>query len=167
MSSSTLITSSFTTLSTREQLWVSHVVSSACPHSTSSPYRVCCLCLVTTIAWYVPACTLLVSNHPPSPSPSCPSNFLCFLYIYRVCIVCADSAERPLPHAVLHGNDLWPCCTANWSFSPQFSWTHITLFLFGSPAYLIMQNTFESIFWFLLPVSLVVCNDISAYLFGK
>ena len=48
----------------------------------------------------------------------------------------------------------------------QFSWTHITLFLFGCPAYLIIQNTFESIFWFLLPVSMVVCNDIMAYLFG-
>ena len=49
----------------------------------------------------------------------------------------------------------------------QFSWTHITLFMFGCPAYLIIQNTFESIFWFLVPVSMVVCNDIMAYLFGR
>ena len=50
---------------------------------------------------------------------------------------------------------------------PQFTWTHITLFLFGCPAYLSIQNTFESIFWLIVPVSLVVCNDIMAYLFGE
>jgi phosphatidate cytidylyltransferase len=53
----------------------------------------------------------------------------------------------------------------NTQFS-MFTWTHITLFLFGFPAYLSIQNTFESIFWLIVPVSLVVCNDIMAYLFG-
>ena len=41
------------------------------------------------------------------------------------------------------------------------------MFMLGSQAYLIMQNIFEAPFWFLLPVSMVVCNDIMAYLFGK
>lgn len=48
----------------------------------------------------------------------------------------------------------------------MFAWTHLTMFLLGTQAYLIMQNIFESPFWFLLPVSMVVCNDIMAYLFG-
>ena len=41
------------------------------------------------------------------------------------------------------------------------------MFMLGSQAYLIMQNIFEAPFWFLLPVSMVICNDIMAYLFGK
>ena len=41
------------------------------------------------------------------------------------------------------------------------------MFMLGSQAYLIMQNIFEAPFWFLLPVSMVVCNDIMAYLFGE
>lgn len=41
------------------------------------------------------------------------------------------------------------------------------MFMLGTQAYLIMQNIFEAPFWFLLPVSMVICNDIMAYLFGK
>ena len=41
------------------------------------------------------------------------------------------------------------------------------MFMLGAQAYLIMQNIFEAPFWFLLPVSMVVCNDIMAYLFGE
>ena len=39
--------------------------------------------------------------------------------------------------------------------------------MLGSQAYLIMQNIFEALFWFLLPISMVICNDIFAYLFGN
>jgi phosphatidate cytidylyltransferase len=49
----------------------------------------------------------------------------------------------------------------------QFAWTHLTMFMLGSQAYLIMMNIFEAPFWFLLPVSMVICNDIMAYLFGE
>ena len=49
----------------------------------------------------------------------------------------------------------------------QFGWSHLTLFLLGSQAYLIIQNLFEGLFWFMLPVSMVICNDIMAYLFGE
>jgi len=48
----------------------------------------------------------------------------------------------------------------------MFGWTHLTLFILGSQAYLITQNIFEGLFWCLLPVSMVICNDIMAYLFG-
>ena len=49
----------------------------------------------------------------------------------------------------------------------QFGWTHVTFFLLGTQAYLAMQNVLEGLFWFLLPVSMVICNDIMAYIFGK
>ena len=49
---------------------------------------------------------------------------------------------------------------------PQFGWTHITLLIVVSQAYLAVQNVFEGLYWFVLPVSIVVCNDIMAYLFG-
>ena len=41
------------------------------------------------------------------------------------------------------------------------------MFLLGTQIYFVMQNVFEGLFWFLVPVSMVVCNDIMAYVFGK
>lgn len=41
------------------------------------------------------------------------------------------------------------------------------MFLLGTQIFFVIQNIFEGLFWFLLPVSLVVCNDIMAYVFGK
>ena len=49
---------------------------------------------------------------------------------------------------------------------PQFAWTHITLLIVVSQAYLAVQNCFEGLYWFVLAVSMVICNDIMAYLFG-
>ncbi|XP_065911412.1 phosphatidate cytidylyltransferase 2-like [Dysidea avara] len=51
----------------------------------------------------------------------------------------------------------------------QFSllaWTHITLLMFVSVSHLIIQNVYEGVYWFLMPVSLVICNDIMAYVSG-
>lgn len=48
----------------------------------------------------------------------------------------------------------------------MFGWTHLTLFVLGCQAYLVIQNVFEGLFWFLLPVTMVICNDIMAYFFG-
>ncbi|KAL5479179.1 hypothetical protein EMCRGX_G022669 [Ephydatia muelleri] len=48
----------------------------------------------------------------------------------------------------------------------MFGWTHLTLFMLGSQAYLLIQNVLGELYWFILPVSLVICNDIMAYLFG-
>ncbi|XP_046860577.1 phosphatidate cytidylyltransferase 1-like [Xenia sp. Carnegie-2017] len=47
-----------------------------------------------------------------------------------------------------------------------FGWTHITLLLIVTQSHLIMQTLFQGMMWFFLPVSLVVCNDIWAYVFG-
>eukprot|EP00118_Oscarella_pearsei_P029111 m.3688 g.3688 ORF g.3688 m.3688 type:complete len:423 (+) comp9699_c0_seq1:109-1377(+) len=48
----------------------------------------------------------------------------------------------------------------------QFGWTHVTLLLVVSSSYMIIQNIFSGMIWFLVPVLLVICNDIMAYIFG-
>ncbi|KAI9203854.1 cytidylyltransferase family-domain-containing protein [Polychytrium aggregatum] len=48
----------------------------------------------------------------------------------------------------------------------QFGWTHMTLLLVICQSHFIINNIFEGLFWFVLPVSLVICNDIMAYIFG-
>lgn len=47
-----------------------------------------------------------------------------------------------------------------------FGWTHVTLLLIVTQSHLIMQNIFEGLIWFLVPVSMIICNDIMAYMFG-
>lgn len=42
----------------------------------------------------------------------------------------------------------------------------MALFLIVVQAHFIMNNVFEGMIWFFLPVSLVICNDIFAYLVG-
>ncbi|KAJ1549649.1 hypothetical protein HK405_006519 [Cladochytrium tenue] len=48
----------------------------------------------------------------------------------------------------------------------QFAWTHMTLILVIVQSQFFVKNIFEGLVWFLLPTSLVICNDISAYVFG-
>ncbi|KAF2401730.1 phosphatidate cytidylyltransferase [Trichodelitschia bisporula] len=48
----------------------------------------------------------------------------------------------------------------------QFAWTHLALYLIVVQAHFIMNNIFEGLIWFFLPVSLVVTNDIFAYICG-
>ncbi|KAF2837320.1 phosphatidate cytidylyltransferase [Patellaria atrata CBS 101060] len=48
----------------------------------------------------------------------------------------------------------------------QFAWTHMALCLIVVQAHFIMNNIFEGMIWFFLPVSLVITNDIFAYLCG-
>ncbi|XP_031553815.1 phosphatidate cytidylyltransferase 2-like [Actinia tenebrosa] len=47
-----------------------------------------------------------------------------------------------------------------------FGWTHVTLLIVVTQSHLIMQTLFEGLVWFLLPVTMVICNDIWAYIFG-
>ncbi|EPY50462.1 phosphatidate cytidylyltransferase [Schizosaccharomyces cryophilus OY26] len=49
----------------------------------------------------------------------------------------------------------------------QFCWTHMTLLLVVGQAHFIINNIFEGLFWFFVPVCYVVCNDVFAYLCGK
>ncbi|KAJ8920813.1 hypothetical protein NQ315_004954 [Exocentrus adspersus] len=47
------------------------------------------------------------------------------------------------------------------------AWTHFLLIIIGLQCYMIVQNVFEGIIWLILPVGLVILNDIFAYIFGK
>ncbi|CAF0931275.1 unnamed protein product [Brachionus calyciflorus] len=47
-----------------------------------------------------------------------------------------------------------------------FGYTHLSLLLIVTQSNLMIQNVFEGLIWFLLPVSLIICNDIMAYMFG-
>ena len=49
----------------------------------------------------------------------------------------------------------------------QFAYIHIILIIFGTSASLIINNIFNGIIWFLLPASLVIVNDITAYIWGR
>nr|ACF81759.1 unknown [Zea mays] len=48
----------------------------------------------------------------------------------------------------------------------QYAWTHMILLTVFAQSAFTVANIFEGIFWFLLPASLIVINDIFAYLFG-
>lgn len=47
-----------------------------------------------------------------------------------------------------------------------FGYTHLALLLIVTQSNLMIQNIFEGLIWFLLPCSLIICNDIMAYVFG-
>jgi phosphatidate cytidylyltransferase len=49
----------------------------------------------------------------------------------------------------------------------QFAYIHIIFMIFGYVSSMIISNIFSGLIWFLLPVSCVVINDISAYFWGK
>ncbi|KAK1285185.1 Phosphatidate cytidylyltransferase [Acorus calamus] len=48
----------------------------------------------------------------------------------------------------------------------QYAWTHMILLLVFAQTSFTVANIYEGIFWFLLPASLIVINDIAAYFFG-
>jgi phosphatidate cytidylyltransferase len=49
----------------------------------------------------------------------------------------------------------------------QFAYVHIIFMIFGYISSMIISNIFNGLIWFLLPVSCVVINDISAYFWGR
>jgi phosphatidate cytidylyltransferase len=48
----------------------------------------------------------------------------------------------------------------------QFAWTHLILLFVVFQAHFLINNILQGIFWFFLPVSLVIINDIAAYVCG-
>ncbi|XP_076959450.1 phosphatidate cytidylyltransferase 1-like isoform X2 [Bidens hawaiensis] len=48
----------------------------------------------------------------------------------------------------------------------QYAWTHMILIVVFTQSSFTVANIFEGMFWFLLPASLIVINDITAYIFG-
>ena len=49
----------------------------------------------------------------------------------------------------------------------QFAYIHIIFMIFGYISSMIISNIYNGIIWYLLPVSCVVINDISAYFWGR
>lgn len=49
----------------------------------------------------------------------------------------------------------------------QYAWTHMILMIVFVPSSFLISNIFQGIIWFLLPCSLIIVNDISAYMGGK
>ncbi|XP_076753058.1 CDP-diacylglycerol synthase [Xylocopa sonorina] len=47
-----------------------------------------------------------------------------------------------------------------------FAWTHVALLIVVTQSYLIIKNIFEGLIWFIVPVSMIVINDVMAYMFG-
>jgi phosphatidate cytidylyltransferase len=48
----------------------------------------------------------------------------------------------------------------------QFAYCHVTLLVVVVQSSVLVSNMFHGLIWFLLPCSLVICNDIWAYIFG-
>ena len=48
----------------------------------------------------------------------------------------------------------------------QLAWVHMAILFVVLQPHFIINNILEGIVWFLLPVSLVICNDIMAYAWG-
>ena len=47
-----------------------------------------------------------------------------------------------------------------------FCWVHMTLMLIVVSSHFIVDNILEGMIWFWVPASLVICNDIFAYIWG-
>jgi len=47
-----------------------------------------------------------------------------------------------------------------------FAWTHVALLIVVTQSYLIIQNMFQGLIWFIMPVLMVIANDVMAYVFG-
>ncbi|WRT64930.1 uncharacterized protein IL334_001870 [Kwoniella shivajii] len=48
-----------------------------------------------------------------------------------------------------------------------FCWVHISLLLVVVSSHFIINNILEGLIWFFVPASLVICNDVMAYVCGK
>lgn len=48
----------------------------------------------------------------------------------------------------------------------QLAWTLVTLLIVVIQASFHVMNIFEGLFWFFVPVAMIVCNDIWAFIFG-
>ncbi|WVR04510.1 hypothetical protein IAU60_001514 [Kwoniella sp. DSM 27419] len=48
-----------------------------------------------------------------------------------------------------------------------FCWVHISLLLIVVSSHFIINNILEGLVWFFVPASLVICNDVMAYVCGK
>lgn len=49
----------------------------------------------------------------------------------------------------------------------QYAWVHLILLFVFMPSSFFVSNIFDGTIWFLLPCSMVIINDIGAYLAGR
>lgn len=49
----------------------------------------------------------------------------------------------------------------------SFAFTHILVILFALPSSLIISNIFNGLYWFVMPVLIVICNENTAYYVGR
>lgn len=47
------------------------------------------------------------------------------------------------------------------------TWTHLALILIVAQSYMVVKNIFQGIIWLVAPGSMIACNDMMAYIFGK
>lgn len=47
------------------------------------------------------------------------------------------------------------------------TWTHLALILIVAQTYMVVKNIFQGIIWLVAPGSMIACNDMMAYIFGK
>jgi phosphatidate cytidylyltransferase len=47
-----------------------------------------------------------------------------------------------------------------------FCWVHMTLLAIVVSSHFIVNNILEGLIWFFVPASLVICNDVMAYVCG-
>lgn len=47
-----------------------------------------------------------------------------------------------------------------------YGWSHLAIVILVTQGYFLIVNTFKGLFWFIVTVIIVVCNDITAYFFG-
>lgn len=48
-----------------------------------------------------------------------------------------------------------------------FACTHVTVLLIVIQSHMIVKNVFQGLIWFAIPITLVACNDMMGFLFGK
>ncbi|TPX32773.1 phosphatidate cytidylyltransferase [Synchytrium endobioticum] len=88
---------------------------------------------------------------------------------YRVLLPLATH-HRFISFALYCGGFVWFVMNLrkhHYKFQIQaFGWTHMTLLLVVVQSHFIINNILEGLIWFVLPVSLVIVNDIAAYICG-
>ncbi len=48
-----------------------------------------------------------------------------------------------------------------------FCWVHMSLLVIVVSSHFIVNNILEGLIWFFVPASLVICNDVMAYICGR
>jgi phosphatidate cytidylyltransferase len=99
-----------------------------------------------------------------------------FIDHFRVLLKKEEFLTSLIVHHHFISFSLYCCCVVGFVLSLRkkhylkqftlFGWTHVTLLILVTSSHCIMENIFHGIIWFLIPVAMIICNDIMAYMFG-